>query len=233
MQPNVSETSVIESREAHTSVFCAEDGCGLIGSRCSYVYGRGRQCGFCVCILHEHLTGGQSLCRRHATVMKALAVQDGILPDVDDRSASLVAWIAGDIDQDVRRLLSAVQLEEGGEIVGSMLNSRFVTVGPKRERRWRCDWKLISHTGILTFATVTVDASRPDQVIVIVDGEELARLTAPWISLRASDPDQRVRDRVIFYNSLLKNMQAGLERRRYLSGTVAAPTGRLLSGSWS
>jgi hypothetical protein len=233
MQPNIWETNIIESTEAATSGFCMEDGCGLIGSQCGYVDGRGRQCEFCICILHEHLAEGQSLCRRHATMMDALAVQDGIRPDIDDRSASLVAWIAGDIDQDVRRLLGAIQLEEGGEIAGSMVNSRFATVGAKRERRWHCDWKLISHTGILTFATVAVDVSRPDQVIVIVDGEELARLTPPWISHRSGNPDERARDRVIFYNSLLKNMQAGMERRRYLDGTAPAQTGLLLLGSRS
>jgi hypothetical protein len=137
------------------------------------------------------------------------------------------------MDQDVRRLLAEIQFQEGGEISASLVNSRFATVGLRRERRWQSDWKLISHTGIIAFVTVAVDVNRPEQVIVIVDGQEFARLTPPWISRHSADSDQKAQDRAVFYNSLLKNMQAGLERREYLNNVAAAQTSLVLLGTRS
>ena len=95
-----------------TGVVCTLAGCSNDNAQpCAYRDGRGRPCRAAHCPQHGVVSDGKFYCRRHAGVMRAVgaeATPQGGLPDVDNRAPSLVNWIARDLDENVRRLLTGV-----------------------------------------------------------------------------------------------------------------------------
>ncbi len=173
-----------------TGVACKVAGCASDNAQpCAYRDGRGRACRTVCCPDHGTSTAGKFYCRRHAGVIRAVGAQQtpqGGLPDVDNRAASLVNWIARDLDANVRRLLSGVA--KAGE---SVIADETVHVARdfNRKARWEQSWRLVDHTGVILKVTLQVLEENDSLVRVHVGSGVIADGVPPWIARRTEDSD--------------------------------------------
>jgi hypothetical protein len=153
-------------------------------------------------------------CRRHANTLQALDTTSGhavTVPDVTDRAASLVNWIARDLDASIRTSLT--QAARAGETVVADDYVQLIR-NQTREARWERGWRLVDHTGLVLKVTLFVDES-DDSVVYIRLGEIIIGSgTPPWIANRStgsvSDTSIDVAQRRTFYQSIETAISAAL-----------------------
>ena len=161
------------------------EGCSTrAGVRCNYVDRRMRPCTTTWCSLHWHTIGGKQYCRRHASVVQALggAPSAGGWPDVDNRAASLAAWMGRELDPRISAMFGRIAPAKDGRLLNDPV--RLVLTPGGGQRRWQRSWKLVDHTGVLNQVAVEVDESNDSDVIARVDTELIGHGVPPWIEQR-------------------------------------------------
>lgn len=157
---------------------------------------------------------GTRYCRRHAGTMQALDTTSGrpiSVPDVTDRAASLVNWIARDLDASIRTSLKAAA--RAGETV--IADEYVQPVRDQfREVRWERGWRLVDHTGMVLKVTLFVNESDDSVVYVRLGEVVIASGTPPWIANRspgnASEPSVDIAQRQTFHQSIEAAIAAAL-----------------------
>jgi len=164
------------------SAACSEPLCDRHDAiSCSYMDPRGRRCPAMACLAHQGVIDGQPYCRLHSDTLRAVGMVAGDthLPEVDNPGPSLVSWVARDLHD---QMVASLEEIMGGNDTERMLIDEVVT--PVRaadgSRRWEQAWKILDHTGIRQKVTVLVQESAPTEIVIWVNGREVARGTPPW-----------------------------------------------------
>jgi len=201
------------------TLMCQARGChNNTALPCSYIDKRGRECGGAYCPRHRGVVNDAVYCRRHAGTMRALGETAHVrlgLPDIDNRGPSLVNWIAGELDERVRALLTEVA--QGDERV--LLDGDVTLAYDHRRRpRWERSWKLVENTGVVLKVAIHVDEREDALVTVRVGHEMVAQGVPPWIARRHTgenlDPDVDRLRRELFYRFLEENISEAVKRLR-------------------
>ena len=209
-------------------------GTPIAALQCAYVDAHEVQCPARVRISMAQPGTGAVYCRRHASALNAiygLSIPSSVtsavggelqIPDLHDRSPALVDWVTRDLHAHVTDLLGQAARGLGGHVVVEPVRPTIDRVGAGRSRRWQRDWKLIDHTGVLLRVSICVDRRRDSEVVVVVDGQEMARVVPPWIADRLDPQARSVAARGGFYEVLLQAVREGIDRSLALRGV--APT---------
>jgi hypothetical protein len=194
---------------------CTESQCDqTIVHACSYVDGGGRTCATSWCAMHAWTIGGQPYCRRHAGTKWALAAGEGpapAAPGIDNRAPSLLYWVSGDLDAELRAVLSAASSEADAVVVSGP-----ITLQPAPATQvWVRSWWLAGRAGaLLTSMSLEVDEARSEAVVVRVDNQELVTVTPPWIEQRLAgesvDSEEDAARRRRFYRFIVDVTAAAL-----------------------
>jgi hypothetical protein len=138
--------------------------------------------------------------------MQAIDTSSGrpvTVPDVSDRAASLVGWIARDLDASIRASLA--HAARSGE---SVIADDYVQLvrDQTRDARWERGWRIVDHTGLVLKITLFVNDS-DDSVVYVRLGEVIiASGTPPWIANRSEglSPEASIdlAQRQTFYQSI-------------------------------
>jgi hypothetical protein len=199
---------------------CSERGCpNHTGVQCNYVDRRRRPCTAAFCPEHWAVIGGIVYCRRHAGTIAAIGAgsQAEALPDVDNRAASLVNWVARDLTPFID---SALQAHAGPH--EHLVPDPRVKVGYDRlrARRFERSWKLVDHTGVALQVSLFVSEDDDATVHIRVGAGVVAEGVPPWIERRrrrlvvSEEVDQAQRQ--MFYRFLQEHISSALEHTRSL-----------------
>jgi hypothetical protein len=138
--------------------------------------------------------------------MQAIDTSSGLpvtVPDVSDRAASLVNWIARDLDGSIRASLA--HAARAGE---SVVADDYVHLvrDQTREARWERGWRLVDHTGLVLKVTLFVNDSSDSLVYIRLGEVIIASGTPPWIANRSAGvgPEASIdlAQRQTFYQSI-------------------------------
>ncbi|MGH7685445.1 MAG: hypothetical protein ACREN2_01295 [Candidatus Dormibacteria bacterium] len=188
---------------------CGASGCRDANvSSCAYVDRRSRMCRTSWCERHRSIVGGRDLCRRHATVMTALgSAPIAAPPDVDNRAATLAAYLGDELDARVTAVLGRAAQTTGAELVNHPL--RLVS-GPRgSDRRWQRSWNLVNETGVVRRVAIEVDECDDTVVMTTVGTGTIGRGTPPWIQQRGADLTGR---RAAFVDAIGRSIELVLTR---------------------
>jgi hypothetical protein len=197
---------------------CTQKGCGRHSAvHCSYTDRRGRSCGTAWCQEHRELVEGMVYCRRHASTMTALggrAIVPSSLPDVDFRGASLVQWVARDMNRDVRVLLES-HATRGDTLIADQNVSGISD--REKGRRWERGWRLLGNSGLKLKIAVYVREDDDATVYVQINGVCVLQGIPPWIARRrrgalASDQADAA-ERGLFYSFLNEKITLAATRQ--------------------
>lgn len=197
---------------------CTEAGCyNVTGRACVYVDRRGRSCPSAWCPQHRGVVNGLVYCRRHAGVIRALPDgAAGALPDLDNRSPSLVAWVAHDVDAEVTALVTACA-KPGQTVKNEPPRQTYVWHGQERVRSWESAWKLFDHVGIHLWVSLDVEEDHEDEICIRVGGAVVARLTPPWIAARTEgrtlSPSEDAVARREFTEAVVRTLREAISAR--------------------
>ena len=187
---------------------CAADG----ATPCAYVDRRLRRCGTMWCAAHRNRVGGRDYCRRHASVVRALGEQlTSGLPEVDNRAASLAAYLGDELDGRVTELLGRVAAHSDD---ASLVNHpvRLVKTPGGRDRRWQRTWNVVDSTGVVSRVAIEVDESDDGVVMTSVGSSRIGRGTPPWIASRYDDDDSDAERRAAFVEAIGRSIEMILTR---------------------
>ncbi|HXZ99573.1 MAG TPA: hypothetical protein VEK76_04410 [Candidatus Binatia bacterium] len=202
---------------------CTQPGCGRqTGLLCEYVDRRGRACRTGWCPEHRLVIDGRVYCRRHAGVVSALPAgfvgHAAPLPDLDNRSPSLVSWVAREVDADIRELL-LTELGSGDEAQVVTDPVYPVFTGSDRRRGWERAWKIIDGGRSPLRISLLVEECADAEVAVRVNADIVERLAPPWIVQRLHGslppPEVDAQRRKDFNRRLLGIVRKGVERERH------------------
>ncbi len=198
-----------------TGIACSARGCTDEDAEpCAYRDRRDRTCRTASCRSHGVVVHGVRYCRRHAGTLQALDISSGrpvTVPDVSDRAASLVNWIARDLDASIRASLAGAA--RTGETV---LADEYVHLvrDHTREARWERGWRLVDHTGLVLKVTLYVNDSDNSVVYIRLGEIIVASGTPPWIANRSQgrspEASVDVAQRQMFYQSIETTIAAAL-----------------------
>jgi hypothetical protein len=189
---------------------------------CRYVDRAGRACLTAWCAKHHEVVDEVPYCRRHAGVMSALGAGTEVgapLPDVDNRTPSLMHWVVRGLDADLTTLLEGMADPQKGErVVTEGVQER---PGRKREpTRWASSWMLCDNSAVSLRVTVEITESSDPEVVVRVGRDVVASQVPPWITRRARglalivDAETEARERRDFFRSLHNSIAEAAARRR-------------------
>ncbi|MGH7778023.1 MAG: protein kinase domain-containing protein [Candidatus Dormibacterales bacterium] len=204
------------SRPTRATGTCGDAGCQETeGWGCAYRDQTGRTCSTWWCRDHVQFIESTPFCRRHASVMRALAVTTGtireikILPGVDDRSLSLAALVGEDIDKEVTELLRRRYKSQRDVSVVADQTIRQARVN-RNEMAWERTWAAVRSNGYVSKISVRVEASSPAEVQVLVGSLLVMKGVPDWISRRLEgkppDPADRVRFRSRIVQAVLDSV---------------------------
>ena len=198
---------------------CAETGCTNTNAvTCAYRDRHQVHCEAAFCPSHWAMVGGVVYCRRHASTITALGDHADTLglPELGNRGASLVNWIADGLNGDVVALLNAV-----ARATENVHGDDEVTVvfDTNRRRRWERSWKLFENTGISLKVSLQVSADTDDALVdARVGPTVVARGVPPWITRRRSGVEVTdqvdAEQRELFRRFLLDHIAAEVELLR-------------------
>ncbi len=160
------------------------------------------------------MVGGVVYCRRHASTITALGAGAGArsLPELENRGASLVDWMADAINDGVVALLKNTARQSE-----TVKTEDVVTVifDANRRRRWERSWKLIETTGVSLKVSLQVAADADDALVDARVGTfVVARGVPPWVTRRRAgvevtsqvDAEQRELFRQFFLSHIASEM---------------------------
>ncbi len=208
---------------------CARVGCsGAHAVACEYVDRRGSHCTIACCPAHQRPARGRPYCSRHGSVVRAVhgtALETTPLPDVTNRAASLVEFVADAVSGS---MCIAVRSAWPGKLslIAPTLGVGYpVARLAHRRREWTRTWKLQSHTGDVVAVTLAVAEDADNVLIVSVDSRTVAETVPPWIADRSIGADHPARR--AFYDAVVECARAAVQEsyeqtmHRTLRGTPA------------
>ena len=188
-------------------VRCRARDCAAGGvTACAYIDRRMRGCGTTWCPDHRHRVGAHEYCRRHAGVVGALGEQlPAGLPELDNRAASLAAYLGDELDG---RVVSILGRAAAGNAESSLVNHpvRLVRTPGGRDRRWQRSWNLVDNTGVVTRVAIEVDESEDTVVMTSVGSSRIGRGTPPWIARREGETIDQER-RAAFVDAIGRSIE--------------------------
>ena len=190
---------------------CALDCAASGAAACAYIDRRMRRCRTTWCADHRQRVGANVYCRRHAGVVSALGEQlPAGLPELDNRAASLAAYLGDELDARVVSILGRAA-ERNAE--ASLVNHpvRLVKTPGARDRRWQRSWNLVDNTGVVTRVAIEVDESEDTVVMTSVGSSRIGRGTPPWIASREGEGDDSER-RTAFVEAIGRSIELILTR---------------------
>jgi hypothetical protein len=144
-----------------------------------------------------------------------LASDPNGLPDIDDRTPSLVNWIARDLDQQIRTLLAKAAREGESIVVDEAVR---LSRDNRRNLRWERSWRLVESTGLVLKITVHVSEENDALVRISVGSEMVADGIPPWIARRRMgeevDVAIDVAQRKLFYQYLEESIAGAVAEFR-------------------
>jgi hypothetical protein len=206
-------------KRASTGITCGAPGCSNdTALPCSYRDRRGRMCTVAFCPDHGATLYGEVYCRRHASTVQAigeLARDPNGRPDIDDRTPSLVNWIARDLDQHIRALLAAAAHPGESIVVDDAVR---LSRDSSRNLRWERSWRLVESTGLVLKIAVSVSTENDALVRITVGSEMVADGIPPWIARRRMGEDVDVSidlaQRKLFYQYLEESVAGAVAEFR-------------------
>lgn len=198
---------------------CQQRGCPnppTVG--CHYVDAGGRLCVTSWCEQHRACAGVIPYCRRHAGIVAARESGRlrGPLPRIDDRSASLIAFVVDAVQIPVTKIFDQLAVRRHETAV----TSAAVELVSEPELRWQQSWALQSERGDTVRLTLAVDEARDPEMVVTVNRRQL-RFVPPWITRRLEgselSPDGDAAERREFYAELVDHIRGEIEKQ--LAGT--------------
>jgi len=200
-----------------TGIACGMPGCSNdTALPCAYRDRRGRACETAFCPEHRVTVAGVPYCRRHGGTIQAigeLAMDPNGLPDLDDRTPSLVNWVSRDLDAKIRAMLTAAA-RPGEQVVVDeavrLARDRY------RASRWERSWRIVESTGVSLKVTVHISDEDDALVHVTVGADVVADEIPPWIARRREgtpfDPARDAEERRLFYGSLEERIGEAVTR---------------------
>jgi hypothetical protein len=202
---------------------CDQAGCANQEAyRCLYRDRRAVDCSWVACPEHLKVVFGRAYCLRHASVVEVLtmAMERGtqvLPPDLDNRCASLVMWIARDLDEPV-----VERLVRWGDSDMSIINDPSIRyTRPDRLRQeaghWERIWALANRTGILLRVGLRVEDNRSETVILTGGTTRLVSTIPPWIQRHLSGESNRpspsdLVERLAFQQQMLMALDSYVEK---------------------
>jgi hypothetical protein len=168
---------------------------------------------------------GHAYCRRHDRVVEVLRTEEmrrDPLPDVDNRAASLVDFVAAKIGPSMGATLHAAWPGDDLQLGALPLSVQYEQ--PGRRRVWVRRWTLHSHTGAVVTVALVIAEDQDHVVLVSIDNHEVAQVIPPWISDRQSAGDDDARQR--FYDATLETIRAAVGKAHAGSRDVMLHTDR-------
>jgi hypothetical protein len=204
---------------------CTERGCEHHTQwMCSYTDRTGYDCGTWWCGKHIVSVGDEPFCRRHASVIKALAVTAGTireikhLPAVGDRSLALAALVGGDIDKDITEILRRRYSSRKDVTVMADTTVRESRLGSVVS--WERSWSATRNQGYETRITVAVGSDQPSVVKLRVGSLEIFSGVPDWIRNRLAGKAPNHSDRANFRARLIQTVAEAVDRPAPLAGGV-------------
>jgi len=213
----------LEEQHTQARTTCTERDCAHHTEwMCIYQDRTGYGCGTWWCGKHISRVGNDAFCRRHASVIRALAVNAGTireikhLPAVNDRSLALAALVGGDIDKEITEILRR-----------RYSSRRDVTVMADhavRESRsgasiaWERNWSAARNQGYETRITLLVTAEEPSVVKLRVGSMEIFSGVPDWIGRRLAGKPANHSDRAHFRARLIETVSEAVDRPAPLAG---------------
>ncbi len=200
-----------------TGIACSMPGCLHDNALpCAYRDRRGRGCEATYCPDHRVTFAGVPYCRRHGGTIQAIgeaAFDPNGLPDIDDRTPSLVNWVSRDLDAKIRAMLAgAVRPGEGVVVDDAVRLAR----DRSRASRWERSWRIVESTGIVLKVTVHISDEDDAMVHVTVGNDVVADEIPPWIARRREglpfDAAIDLEERRLFYQSLEERIADAVTR---------------------
>ena len=214
---------------------CDQAGCeNQEAFRCLYRDRRAVDCSWVACAEHLKVVGGRAYCLRHASIVEVLtmAMEQGtqvLPPDLDNRCASLVMWVARDLDEPV-----VERLVRWGDSGMSIINDPAIRYSrPDRLRQesghWERVWALANRTGILLRVGLRVEDSRPETVILTGGATHLVSTIPPWIQRHLSGESGRASqsdlvERLAFQQQMLLALDNYVEKYGVTFPNLLVPT---------
>jgi hypothetical protein len=211
----------------HTHGTCSRPGCSSTeGWQCSYRDASGRQCGWW-CRQHVIFQDGRAWCQRHATIARELASRRNTIYDIktvpalEDRSPALASMIVEEVDGVVRAALAQLYTDLPGLSIVTDPTVRMTLIPKERiyqgpegltversgfERLWQRGWGVYSTQGYLARITVTVTASEPPSVEVLVNGLQALSGVPDWIAARSRGQTPAPQERAVFRQRLVDSI---------------------------
>lgn len=206
---------------------CTRTGCSEgVGWTCAYRDRKGEQCDTWWCKDHVEFVGDLPFCRRHASVVKTINKTRGTVreiktvPELSDRSTSLVNIVADDLDEPIIALLQNLYRGRRDVTISADSTPRDVWVERKevawdtysnlymrrtgKHLHWERSWAALNNQGHLTRVAIRVSTSEPPVVQALVGVRPVAEGTPDWILSRMGGHRHDVAtDRAIFRDKLL------------------------------
>jgi hypothetical protein len=202
-------------------VRCSEAACKYRAeAACAYMDRRRRGCETVWCREHVVVIEGQTYCRRHVGIVRALAkhrLSAVEPPDIDNRAPGLAEWVGNEVEAEVQGLLHEVKgSNQSWNLASDPLNLHLH--GVPRTRAWERRWTLSDQTGVILSVIIRVEEEKDDEVLGVVGAEVVERITPPWIqnrSRRSPVPAEiDASQRKGFREALMRSLTAAAMRRK-------------------
>lgn len=214
---------------------CDQAGCeNQEAFRCLYRDRRAVDCSWVACREHLKIVASRAYCLRHASIVEVLATSMAqgtqmLPPDLDNRCASLVLWVARDLDDPV-----VERLVRWGDAGMSIINDPAIRYSrPDRLRQaaghWERVWALANRTGILLRVGLQVEDNRPETVILSGGATHLLAAVPPWIQRHLTGESNRTSpsslvERLAFQQQLLLALDGYVEKYGVTYPHLLVPT---------
>jgi hypothetical protein len=159
---------------------CDGMGCAArTGLSCAYVDRRGRVCPTAWCPSHRFVFENAVYCSLHGATVSGMHSDygDSAHPDLDNPLPALIAWISRAAEDDIVDILQGICSARGEVLVNDAV--RMVLLGTRREPTWERAWKTCSSVGVGARVAIAVEEAQPREVLIKVNSQVIARLTAP------------------------------------------------------
>lgn len=183
---------------------------------CAYLDRRSRRCATAWCAEHHTRVDGREYCRRHAGVAEVLSGSNTALPEVDNRAASLTAYLGAALDGRVTAVLQRTA-GDGAALVNHPM--RVISAPGGRGRRWQRSWNLVDATGVVNRVAIEVDESDDSVVLTTVGSGRIGIGTPPWIQHRGAGDEIQQR-RAAFLEAIGRSIELVLTRPEMTPTTV-------------
>lgn len=197
------------------STVCMHKNCTRIETwHCAYVDKQKRQCGRILCRLHLHDVNGLPYCTRHANTIRAIQT-DGkqSLPELDNRTPSLVAWIGNVLDTQVQDIFKQLKLEFPDAVLSSnRVTSKYIE--KENNKIWYKNWKILHKAGCLN---LRLEVNEKESILasIFLNEQNIWQGIPPWIKNNHNgDTLAKNKIREVFYYNMIKAVVSAIDKNK-------------------